>query len=110
VGQRDIVFIRGNGEIGCPLVDGALGRIQLVAGGQATDPGSPSSTDPALPAVIARAIDAAALAPVAQARAVDPAVPFSFSRPRRATPEQMTRAAARMRARATPAAAPLFQR
>ena len=110
VGQRDIVFVRRNGEIGCPLVDGALGRIQLVAGGQATDPSSPSSTDPALPAVIARAIDHAVLAPVAQARSADPAVPFSFARPRSATTEQMTRAVARMRARATPAAPPVFRR
>ena len=110
VGQRDIVFIRRNGEIGCPLVDGALGRIQLVARGEATDPGSPSSTDPTLPTVIARAVDDAVLAPVAQARSADPAVPFSFARPGRATSEQMTRAAARMRARSTPAAPPLLRR
>lgn len=98
VGDRDVVFIRRNGEIGCPLVDGALGRIQLLTPGRVADPASPSNANPALPATIARAIDAAALGSVVHARSADRTVPFTFTMPRRATEAQMVQATTRLRA------------
>jgi hypothetical protein len=97
VGDRDVLFIRRNGEIGCPLVDGARGRIQLAAAGRTLDPASPSSANPELPAAVARAIDGAALAGSA-ARSADPRAPFTFAMPRAATHAQMARAAERLRA------------
>jgi len=39
VGDEDVLFVRGNGELACPLVDDAGGRIRLIAGRAFTDAG-----------------------------------------------------------------------
>ena len=39
VGDEDILFVRGNGELACPLVGDSQGRIRIISGQAYTDAG-----------------------------------------------------------------------
>ena len=38
-GNRDLLFVQGNGESACPLARGAEGRLRIVDGAVYTDDG-----------------------------------------------------------------------
>lgn len=114
LGDRDLLFVAGNGVSGCPLVGGAEGRVQLLAAGARGD-GVSTAASPAWAAAIAADLRAAGLA---QGPAVESLVrdePFEFAMPPAATREQLaahharhlTRKAAAEQAAATRKAAPV---
>lgn len=80
IGDRDLVFSTRNGEVGCPLVDGADGRLQLLRADEAADEASPAVAAEAMTETVLEAMAALLAAP--RARSVDPAVEFTFTFPR----------------------------
>jgi hypothetical protein len=80
VGDRDLVFATRNGEVGCPLVDGADGRLQLLRADEAADDASPAVAAEAMTETVLDAMAALPAAP--RARSADPAVEFTFTFPR----------------------------
>lgn len=92
VGDRDLVFVAGNGEAGCPLVGGAEGRVQLEPG-EHGDGLSRVAPGPAWAGKIAAGIRAAGLGG-GTADAPDLAAPFVFAMPRKATREELEEVAA----------------
>lgn len=87
VGDRDLVFVAGNGEAGCPLVGGAEGRVQLEPG-EHGDGLSRVAPGPAWAGKIAAGIRAAGLGG-GTIDAPDLAAPFVFAAPRKATREEL---------------------
>jgi hypothetical protein len=82
VGDTDLVFIANNGEVGCPLVGCADGRVPLDTGEGA----APSARGAAWAADVAEAILDKAAAP---ARSVAADASFRFEPPRGATREEL---------------------
>jgi hypothetical protein len=80
IGDRDLVFSTRNGEVGCPLVDGADGRLQLLRADEPADEASPAVAAEAITDTVLEAMAALPAAP--RARSVDPAVEFTFTFPR----------------------------
>lgn len=79
LGSRDLLFVAGNGKVGCPLVDCAQGRIQLLNPGDTTDKVTPGGEWSAW-AAAARDFD---VEPAAEpAPTLDLDAPFSFPFPR----------------------------
>jgi hypothetical protein len=100
IGDRDLVFIQGNGTVGCPLVDGARGRIRISAAADGLSPAAPSA------AWVTAAVASLRATPLGAARpAPDLAAPFVFAWPRSATPAERLAAARNARARIAAATA-----
>ncbi|NVB39208.1 hypothetical protein G6O69_15300 [Pseudenhygromyxa sp. WMMC2535] len=107
LGDRDLIFAAGNGERGCPLVEGAKGRVQLLEPGETGDGVSAYAPRPGWAAAIidelrelgldGADVDAEA-APV-----LDLDAPFSFAGPRQATPDELAAAYASAQAHRAPA-------
>ena len=80
LGSRDLLFVAGNGKLGCPLVDCARGRIQLLNPGDTEDGVTPGGEWSAWAAASDFAVD-----PDAElAATLDLDQPFSFPYPRSA--------------------------
>jgi hypothetical protein len=45
IGDQDVLFVRGNGESGCPLVADSRGRLRIIAGQVYTDTGRAVALD-----------------------------------------------------------------
>lgn len=103
VGDRDLVFVRDNGTVGCPLVDGARGRVR-ISGATRPDGLSPEAPSSGWLATTLSSLHAAGLARSAAIAPPDLDAPFVFAWPRSATAAE--RLAAARDARARLAAAP----
>ncbi|PRP96105.1 hypothetical protein [Enhygromyxa salina] len=100
LGDRDLLFIEGNGERGCPLVGGNQGRVQLLSQGDAGDGVSRVAAGAQWPGRAAASIRDAGLGG-GEAQPLDLSEPFVFEGPRVATPDELAAAHARHQARAT---------
>jgi len=88
-GDRDLLFIKGNGNRGCPLVEGAHGRVQLDSASGTPDGLSPANVSARWLEQVIAGIRAAGL-DVGE-RVSTPALdaPFVFEMPQRASQAQM---------------------
>lgn len=89
IGDRDMLFVARNGEVGCPLVGGAEGRVQLLGARQVGDGVSRVASGPSWSAEIAASIRAAGLAGGAPAEQLERDEPFVFAIPRTATADEL---------------------
>jgi hypothetical protein len=101
VGDRDLLFVRDNGSVGCPLVDGAHGRVRIT-GATRPDGLSPDAPSSAWLGAAVASLHAASLGPSRTAPDLD--APFVFAWPRSATTAERLAAARAARARISAAA------
>jgi hypothetical protein len=102
VGDRDLLFVRDNGSVGCPLVDGARGRVRIT-GATRPDGLSPDAPSGAWLGAAVASLHAANLGPSRAAPDLD--APFVFAWPRSATTAERLAAARAARARISAAVA-----
>jgi len=95
VGDHDLMFMRDNGTVGCPLVNGARGRVRLSGAPDGLSPRAPSGRWLASAVSTIRA-DAA---PAPAIATPDLDAPFVFAWPRSATHAERLAAAAAARER-----------
>jgi hypothetical protein len=105
LGDRDLLFVSGNGQGGCPLVGGARGRIQILEPGNAADGLSEVAPDATWAKTLGERLVEAGLGEAPPLVSVSPLDAFSFDMPRVATPAEMRAAEAAAIARAMDAPA-----
>lgn len=110
IGDRDLMFIAQNGDVGCPLVGGAKGRVQLRVPGEHADGVSPVKREAGWAQTITSGLRQAGLDDGAPAPTVRSGEAFVFAGPRFATPEQLEAVAARTAQRISQAAPPTDER
>jgi hypothetical protein len=94
VGDTDLLFVRGNGRVGSPLVGGPRGRVQIVDAGDPVEGLSPAAS----PRWLKRVREHLAAADHTDARAATSVVlgePFTFAWPERPSHEALAAAEAR---------------
>lgn len=97
MGDRDLLFVANNGEVGCPLVAGAHGRIPVAvapASGVAASPRAVTWHEQIVERLYDEVVDEGEAAP-----SVEHGVPFTFDWPRPTTARRRAQAAADFRAR-----------
>lgn len=100
VGDRELLFVRDNGLVGCPLVGGASGRIRIGVKPDGLSRSAPSARWLAGATETVRTASAGAALVVAP----DLTAPFVFDPPRPATHAEKLAAASRTRTRQAPPA------
>jgi len=103
VGDHDLLFVEGNGELGCPLVECAHGRVQILGEGDAHDGISSIAPGPTWSLAIATELRDAGFGDDEPAALVDLDAPFAFEQPRPLRPEEL---AERLAVHAPPPAHP----
>lgn len=94
VGDRDLLFVRGNGTLGNPLVGGPRGRVQIADAGDAVDGLSPTAS-PRWLRLVRDHLAKADFSDAPVATSVVHGQPFTFAWPERPTQEQLAAAEAR---------------
>ena len=106
VGDRDLLFLTADATIGCPLVDGARGRVRLLYEGETSDGLSPIAPSDGWVRNVTSTIQASGLAEGPVIAQADLRAPFTFAWPASATHDQMRAAGLRARAQLDRVAAP----
>jgi hypothetical protein len=104
IGDRDLLFLRADATVGCPLVDGARGRVRLLQEDETADGLSPVASGEGWVRNATRTIHEAGLAGGAVVAQTDLRAPFTFAWPKSATHDEMRAAGLRARARLDEAA------